>query len=622
MSLFDIPELTHLVQSHLSRHDLARCVSVNKVWNTLFTPYLWHTVTLRSATRTMSAGEALHQYAFALLLLENCLSTQQDSNSSCSLSGTVRNGKWIRVLEVQQHHLQEVCTSRHIELYGYHPPSTSYPVQNKPSFPNGPQLIFHLLQTCTRLQCLQISGRALAGRQLETWYKILRTGLPKTVIELVLDMESQVSLAESSLPLILFTHCSTNLQELSLHMTSRCSYPGHQREQHEADTEGDEGVLPSMNVLRLTCSYRNLCPPSLSRFLSRCTNIKSLHVSRLDPTWDQALTGCVHLQSLRIEAINTKSVDLLRSALRNGLPSLDSIRLGLDGYYEPVQDQGMADMLAACKRGWRSIDIPQLGPIAAEAIVKHCLTLEVLSLTKAYGLWSDTILRILSSSPKLESFVTLIDDDNRYPCSEMTHILAASFIDVDPPSGLLNPWACESTLKIFRAKISKVPRPDITQTFIGLPLTDGMVVEETYPGQSLKTQSRVYERLARLTKLERLELGHEDRNFTDAYRKFQDISELIRMDDMAHQYDCLEMSLSSGLRLLEGLKELKTLSVMRMTIVIGVEEAQWMVQNWPKLRRVNGLSPEESGDEAALRWLKVNCPWIQSRVCSNGEGLP
>lgn len=183
-------------------------------------------------------------------------------------------------------------------------------------------------------------------------------------------------------------------------------------------------------------------------------------------------------------------------------------------------------MLAACKRGWRPIDIPYHGSIAAEAIVKHCPTLEALSLTKAYGLWSAIILQILSSSPKLESFVTLTDDDNRYPCSEMTHILPASFIDADPSSGSLNPWACEATLRIFRAKLSKVHRPDITQTFIRFPLTDGMVVEETYPGQSRDIQSRVYGRLARLTRLERLELGHEDRNLTDANRKYQDTSEV------------------------------------------------------------------------------------------------
>lgn len=224
MSPFDIPELTNLVRSHISRHDLTRCVLVNKVWNTLFTPSLWHTVSLRTATRTMSASKTLHQYAFARLLLEDCLATHQDGSSSCSLPGTLRNGQWIRVLEVQQRHLQEVCASRYIELYEYHPPSSSHTVQNMPPFLDGPQIIFHLLQTCTRLQRIQISGRSRAGCELETWRKILKTGLPGTVIKLVLDMESQAHLAESSLPPILFSQCSNNLQELSLHMAY--SFPG------------------------------------------------------------------------------------------------------------------------------------------------------------------------------------------------------------------------------------------------------------------------------------------------------------------------------------------------------------------------------------------------------------
>ena len=137
-------------------------------------------------------------------------------------------------------------------------------------------------------------------------------------------------------------------------------------------------------------------------------------------------------------------------------------------------------------------------------------TLEALSLTRPYGLWSDIILQILSSSPKLESFITLIDDDNRHLCSKMTHILTASFIDSNPSSSSLNPWACESTLGIFRVKISEILRPDITRTYTGLPIMDGMVVEETYPDQSRGIQSRVYKRLARLTRLEPLQLGCED----------------------------------------------------------------------------------------------------------------
>ena len=47
---------------------------------------------------------------------------------------------------------------------------------------------------------------------------------------------------------------------------------------------------------------------------------------------------------------------------------------------------------------------------------------------------------------------------------------------------------------------------------------------------------------------------------------------------MTHRHDCIEMGLSSGSRLLEGL-ELRGLGVMRMAAVISVEEVEWMVQN-------------------------------------------
>ncbi|KAF8948415.1 hypothetical protein BGZ47_004997 [Haplosporangium gracile] len=218
------------------------------------------------------------------------------------------------------------------------------------------------------------------------------------------------------------------------------------------------------------------------------------------------------------------------------------------------------------------------------------------------------MLQILSFSPRFESFATLVDDDNRYPRSEMTCMMAAHFIDADLSSNSLRPWACNSTLRIFRANISKLPRPDITRTFIGCPLKDGMVVEESYLGQSRDIQSRMYERLARMTRLERLELGHEDRDFKDASMDLEDSSVVKSMDDMDHYYDCLEMSLRSGLKVLEGLKELEVLSVIWMTAMIGVEEVQWMLQSWPKLRRVDGLSSSKTLEDAVQRRLKKNCP--------------
>ncbi|KAF9131307.1 hypothetical protein BGW39_001982 [Mortierella sp. 14UC] len=46
LEVFSIPELLDIIQGNLSPHDLAQCVLVSSEFSTLFTPLLWHTVSL------------------------------------------------------------------------------------------------------------------------------------------------------------------------------------------------------------------------------------------------------------------------------------------------------------------------------------------------------------------------------------------------------------------------------------------------------------------------------------------------------------------------------------------------------------------------------------------------
>lgn len=158
--------------------------------------------------------------------------------------------------------------------------------------------------------------------------------------------------------------------------------------------------------------------------------------------------------------------------------------------------------------------------LTVEAVVRQYSTLEVLSRRNSYGLKSVQMVEILASSPKLVSFITLLEDDygdNKWLNDEETHFMAEDFVDVntastiagdsDPTPPSFRPWACESTLRIFRAKISGIPRLDITQTLSGQTLQDGMILQEACVGQSHEIQGRVYGRLARLNQLEQLKLG-------------------------------------------------------------------------------------------------------------------
>lgn len=235
----------------------------------------------------------------------------------------------------------------------------------------------------------------------------------------------------------------------------------------------------------------NTYPPSWSRFLKRCTDLESLVVTAIDQSWIQALAACIYLRRLEIQSTSVYSIRFLATALRTGLPKLDGINVtGYTGWNDSAGDLDMADMLSACCKGWRSIRLREAGLFTVEAVLRHCLTLETLGLTNAFGLTSVHMLRILSCSPRLQYFVTLFEDNYNYNdyYYETTHILAEDFTDADPMTNSLKPRACESTLTIFRAKISGIPRPDITSTFIGRLIKEGMVVLETYPGESQSIQ--------------------------------------------------------------------------------------------------------------------------------------
>ncbi|KAF9137945.1 hypothetical protein BG015_002554 [Linnemannia schmuckeri] len=116
---------------------------------------------------------------------------------------------------------------------------------------------------------------------------------------------------------------------------------------------------------------------------------------------------------------------------------------------------------------------------------------------------------------------------------------------------------------------------DLTETFHGCPLPHGTVLEESFPSQDQEYQRQIYERLARLTQLEHLELGYEDWDFQDECKLTYTASNLERWDDEHYLYNCLEMSLRSGLELLETLEELRVLDIMRMATLISVE-VDWM----------------------------------------------
>ncbi|KAG0273513.1 hypothetical protein BGZ95_010677 [Linnemannia exigua] len=176
----------------------------------------------------------------------------------------------------------------------------------------------------------------------------------------------------------------------------------------------------------------------------------------------------VHLDSLQIHEVSALDLDLLTDAFNSGtLPRLQSIHIAIYGAGLPEGgDADIAEMLKAGSSGWRTLE------------------------------------------------------EDTYEFHEKSNISAQDLIDLDTPLDFLksaNPpavspplksWKCESTLKVFRVMVTGIPRPDVRELYFLGTIPDRNVLLESYPGQSLDLQRRVYERLARFTNLERLELGN------------------------------------------------------------------------------------------------------------------
>ncbi|KAI8603655.1 hypothetical protein EDD21DRAFT_368432 [Dissophora ornata] len=186
-------------------------------------------------------------------------------------------------------------------------------------------------------------------------------------------------------------------------------------------------------------------------------------------------------------------------------------------------------------------------------------TLEALQLTSRCSLTSPNIETILSSCSKLKKLLILNHKDVIPGChvEEANSSLTTLYTDDERDS--MADWVC-------------LDLEELALTFI-----DGRKVhikESVFSKQeewTAKTIRRVYEQLGRLTNLKTL---------------------TIRWITATEFAACanLDISLQSGLGRLEDLKELKELNVEGvLQDKISQKELEWMLENWPKLRAINGL---------------------------------
>ncbi|KAF9541812.1 hypothetical protein EC957_002647 [Mortierella hygrophila] len=234
---------------------------------------------------------------------------------------------------------------------------------------------------------------------------------------------------------------------------------------------------------------------------------------------------------------------------------------GGDGKY-------LAQLLDRCSAGLRVFSFsPRLdsdrwsytiGDKIVEALLKHAATLEVVRIGGDYACDWRHIDRLLCSLPKLKE----IDFEFNCLTNRGGRLEVTAVADSD--------WVCLD-LEVFGCAIKGIPRPEIPRT----PIIDGKVRQGTRE-ESLDLQRRVYTKLAKLTKLRELRLSSELDEWTDEYRKIN--------KKHIWQYDCLSMTLESGLDVLKDLRDLRLVVLWYLENGISnAEETKWVQTNWPQV---------------------------------------
>ncbi|KAF8951089.1 hypothetical protein BGZ46_004169, partial [Entomortierella lignicola] len=321
----------------------------------------------------------------------------------------------------------------------------------------------------------------------------------------------------------------------------------------ESDDIDDDEVVPlPLNIKRIEFKLSLLEDQEMIPLLKRCPKLETL------------------VCGSQTEAISQE----LSLAIREHCPQLNELLLERSSLH--FTDEIIAQLFNASTRGWKSIQIPfliSLGPLSAEALLKHAPSIEVLRAYGCSGLTSSVIQTLLSSAPNLKRLELL---DRRAG--------GRIAIELDAQDIIQSPWICKE-LEVLRIKITGIRRPDLHIRTNKRPLT-GPLHEGT---MSYSIQDKVYSQLGKMTRLKELILGADDPTIS-GFNEQQEIENEGEFYDRSHpqlwcQYECLSFTLESDMGRLQGLKSLERLHLSGMAVGFGdATEQEWVKDNWPSLK--------------------------------------
>ncbi|KAF9372390.1 hypothetical protein CPC16_002453 [Podila verticillata] len=266
--------------------------------------------------------------------------------------------------------------------------------------------------------------------------------------------------------------------------------------------------------------------------------------------WSILWEGCRRIVRLQVHQIVGHVLHSLVAGIRKHMTHLDSIKFGARcddpfSWYQ-VDDEKAAKLIDAGTKGWRVVESDMdvvFGPRAMTSLTQHYSTLVEIRIVQCVG--GSSVPDLLALCPNLQTMVS--SDTRSIETEQISTNPALNFIDWDPITNSLRPWACESCLKTLVMRITDIPLQE----------------NEAYPGQRENLHTGVYSRLARLTQLEELSLGHP------------------LVGRLHARHIPFSLTVASGLAKLAGLKKMRILRTDGLNHDMSKKDLEWILQNWP-----------------------------------------
>ncbi|KAK3839479.1 MAG: hypothetical protein JOS17DRAFT_189067 [Linnemannia elongata] len=523
-------ELQEMVISHLSMHTCFVCLQVCRTWFTIFAPPIWESIEALDLP-TFNAAQRFYRLKKSI---------QSDDGAAIQKYG----------------HLIRTLDTRYLSV-------VDLIVKNDPA------------QTCAHLRKLVVHPKA--DPRIPPAFRASEAATKK----------SSVHVQKAAIAALL--RYNRSLRTLSLHQEAGHPDVGEDGKPVEPSWMGALPESLECLVLNTPCFETYQPPISVAHTPSnlRPSPRILIHLQKLI-IQGPYINGCIRLELLR----RSPNLEVLRLHIREDpldpcsaisdvlythCPKLKAMRV--DGH---PSDKSLSLLLKSSAAGWKSFMCDGssgfFGNLSVKALLDHAATLENVRLEGCTAFTSTKIQKFLCSAPNLRRFHGI--SINRLDEKDLA--LAADEL-------ILSEWVC-ADLESFACKITRVPRPDLRRRTNGRPLTSAMHTTGTIEA-SYRLQRRVYEQLGRLTKLRHLVLGGDiglngEKNVDLTRReKANEREYFTTMNWQAgYQYECLSMTLESGLDLLKGLKELRTVVVEGMaTGLLNPTERDWRREHWPLL---------------------------------------